>query len=269
VHGPPAPELFDPVGPGAGRATWCERYDARGHRERIGTYTDAYPSGAPRARTRFADDVLDGDLLVLDERGEPWLRTHYDHGRIDGEYVIFGRKGRPLVRAFFLQGRPHGTHTLHHPDGSIAAETHYDKGVESGVSRSFWRNGRLRRELTIVDGVWSGRVATWFENGRPESQGHYAPCPADARAASCRTVGAARHGRWQTWHPNGQRASRGNWRYGEKVGTWVYWDETGAPEVVQVHRGDDVVVSIRGTSGPALPHVSSPADDDTAPARLD
>lgn len=257
VHGPPAPELFDPLAPRAGRATWCERYDARGRRERIGTYTDEYPSGAPRARARFVDDALDGDVSILDERGEPWLRAQYDHGRLDGEYVLYGRKGRPLIRGAYRQGLAVGRHTLHHPNGAVAAETHYDEGVENGIARSYWRNGHIRRELTIVDGVWSGRVATWFENGRPESQGQYAPCPQEATASSCRTLGAARHGRWQTWHDNGQRASRGTWRFGVKVGTWVYWDEAGEPEVVQVHRGDDSMVSIRGTTPAALPDVSS------------
>lgn len=36
-----------------------------------------------------------------------------------------------------------------------------------------------------------------------------------------------RHGHWVTFHANGQKASEGTYRLGEKVGEWKYWDEAG------------------------------------------
>ena len=226
---------------------------------RTGLYTDAYPSGAPRTRAWFRGDRLDGDVVVLHENGTRWLATHYAAGVIDGPYTLLRPNGRVWIRAFFRAGIPHGVHTLHHPDGTVAAESTYVDGIEQGTSRAWWPNGQLRRERTVVDGVWSGPARTWFPDGRLESRGQWAPCPPEATAPSCRTTGAARHGRWETWHPNGERASRGGWRYGERVGTWVYWDERGEPETVRVHRSDHVVHSIRPSTAAALPAVSSDA----------
>lgn len=39
-----------------------------------------------------------------------------------------------------------------------------------------------------------------------------------------------RTGHWETYHPNGQKASEGEYKEGEKVpGTWKYWDAAGQP----------------------------------------
>lgn len=243
VSGPPAPELFDPDAEN-GPASWCERYDAQGHATRVGRYTDTYPDGTARTVAHFDEDVLHGEVVVLHRNGNAWLRTRFDHGSIDGAYEVFRPNGTPWLRAEFRQGVAVGTHTLHHLDGSIAAESHYVAGVEQGTSRAWWPNGTLRRELDVVDGVWSGRFASWFENGRPESEGLYAACPPEATAASCELIGAARHGHWQTWHENGERASGGQFRYGEHVGTSVQWNDAGEPEVVRVHRGGELVQEI-------------------------
>lgn len=261
VYGPPAAELFDRHTPQAGRAVWCERYDLSGKATRIGLYTDRHPSGAPRSRARFEADQLDGEVVILHENGRVWLQSQYAGGELDGPYVMFGPNGVVWLRAQFRRGVAHGRHVLFHPDGQPASETFYERGVEHGISRAWWPNGHLRTELNVVQGVWSGRFASYFETGRTRSEGEYAPCPQDGEtkpAASCEHIGAARHGRWRTWHENGERASQGSFRFGKKVGTWVYWNREGQPDTVNVHRGDELVERIRGRLVDAPAAVSAP-----------
>ncbi len=38
-----------------------------------------------------------------------------------------------------------------------------------------------------------------------------------------------RHGHWVTYHENGQKASEGAYRLGEKEGEWLCWDKSGRP----------------------------------------
>lgn len=269
VQGPPAPELFDPYRPSAGSAVWCERYDKEGRTIREGPYADQYPSGALRTRAHFIADALEGAVEVRHESGGIWLETRYHDGRLDGPYVMYRPDGRVWLRGFYVDGRPHGVHAVHHPDGTLATETHYENGVESGLSRAWWPNGVPRRERTVVNGVWNGPSASWFETGRVESEGRWAPCAPDADATSCASTGAARHGRWQTWHATGHRASRGQYRFGEKVGTWVYWDEAGEPETVNAHgqekrlgRNKDLL-----PAGPAAVSRSEPGTANTGTSR--
>jgi len=257
VSGPPAAELFDPSAPINGRATWCEQYDALGRTTRVGPYTDTYVDGSPRTRARFEDGALDGPVLIRHRDGSDWLRTSFVAGRIDGPYVILRPDGSVWLRAAYRAGRPEGTHTLHDRDGTVAAETRYVDGVEQGTARAWWPNGVLRSELEIVDGVWSGRAATWYPSGQLASEGTYAPCPEEHGAATCEWLGAARHGQWQTWHENGERASSGHWRFGERVGTSVQWSESGDPLVIRIHHGEEAVQSVWGPLAGETPPVSS------------
>jgi len=58
-----------------------------------------------------------------------------------------------------------------------------------------------------------------YPNGRLKSAGYV------------KRVGLAdyrRHGRWITYHSNGQKQSEGLYELGEQKGTWTYWDEKGA-----------------------------------------
>ncbi len=41
--------------------------------------------------------------------------------------------------------------------------------------------------------------------------------------------GYTRHGKWTTYHPNGQPSGEGTYQLGKKLDDWAYWDEEGRP----------------------------------------
>ncbi|MBW2233416.1 MAG: hypothetical protein JRH17_23805 [Deltaproteobacteria bacterium] len=234
VTGPPARELFDPYTPHSGHASWCERYDHLGRPRRQGAYRDFHPDGSPRSYARFHNDQLSGVLLILHDNGRPWLHTVYRAGRLHGPYVVFTPLGAPWIEAEYESGSPVGRHIVYFEAGGISAVSEYWHGSENGVSRSWYANGQLRQEIEVVKGVWSGRFSSWYENGHVAHRGYYAPCPPGASGSSCQYLGAARHGPWRTWHANGTQASQGKWRFGERIGRWLYWTTAGEPVATDV-----------------------------------
>jgi antitoxin component YwqK of YwqJK toxin-antitoxin module len=230
VTGAPAREIFDPDLPEAGHANWCERYDAHGRATREGPYIDHYRDGAPRSRGRFVAGRLEGEVLILHPNGRLWLAARYRAGRLNGRYALYSPAGHPWLTAQYRAGQSVGTHTLYYYDsGRKAAETHYESGLEEGLARSWHANGRVSREIEIHAGRWRGHFASWYPSGAIRSEGQYVACPKGAASPSCADLGAARHGTWMSYHENGGRRARGRFQYGEKVGTWVHWQEDGTP----------------------------------------
>lgn len=73
--------------------------------------------------------------------------------------------------------------------------------------------------LWFVSGVLPS--VTKYDNGQPKWLGYV------KREG---LVTYKRTGHWVTYHPNGQKASEGEYEHGERVeGTWKYWDAAGQP----------------------------------------
>jgi hypothetical protein len=92
---------------------------------------------------------------------------------------------------------------------------------------------RLRRMLVLAPFVmllaWFGYA--WFVSGVVAVKEKY-PGGTIKTEGYIRRVWLneyKRHGHWVTYHANGQKESEGNYKHGEKVGTWSYWDDDGRP----------------------------------------
>jgi len=51
--------------------------------------------------------------------------------------------------------------------------------------------------------------------------------------------GEKRHGWTMTWHPNGVRATQGNYRDGLRTGTWIRWDDGGMKRAEALFEGGE------------------------------
>lgn len=63
----------------------------------------------------------------------------------------------------------------------------------------------------------------------------------------CSLPDGTRHGQFIAWHPNGVKASEGDYRGGKKNGRWLAWDDTGEMTLVEYYR-DGKVASRRETA---------------------
>ena len=51
--------------------------------------------------------------------------------------------------------------------------------------------------------------------------------PKDQKAAAGKHINGKRNGCWETWHDNGQVASKGTYSNDKAVLSWLYWTPTG------------------------------------------
>ena len=82
-----------------------------------------------------------------------------------------------------------------------------------------WAEGKpkvVREVIADGRGGWinDGDYKSYFENGQLEANGRYR--------------GGAKVGLWESFHPTGQRASKGVCAKGRRSGKWTFWREDGA-----------------------------------------
>jgi len=81
-----------------------------------------------------------------------------------------------------------------------------------------WEDGRLMylgQQARDGDGeyVRHGRWESWHDNGEREELGAYHM--------------GAEHGAWEWWYANGNRMATGQFERGERIGDWEFWSESG------------------------------------------
>jgi MYXO-CTERM domain-containing protein len=82
------------------------------------------------------------------------------------------------------------------------------------------------------DGTQHGRYASWHPNGEKFTEGQYRE--------------GKQHGKWTRWHANGQKSYEGHWRDDKKHGTTTLWTVHGVKEAqMEFHEGWFVPWSFR------------------------
>lgn len=78
---------------------------------------------------------------------------------------------------------------------------------------------RYARKMAADGHRWlrHGLFQAFHANGQKASEGHYRD--------------GVEEGVWRDFNENGQTAAEGRYAAGEPVGVWMYWDEAGRPQV--------------------------------------
>jgi antitoxin component YwqK of YwqJK toxin-antitoxin module len=87
-------------------------------------------------------------------------------------------------------------------------------------------------EIPYEDGTTRYRYARYMAEDGTRWIRHgpfFAYHPNGERASEGNYVDGAEDGVWTDFHANGQMAARGNYAAGAQVGTWEYWDADGVP----------------------------------------
>lgn len=104
--------------------------------------------------------------------------------------------------------------TIYYSSGDAWMTAKYDTG-----KREYWswyhKNGNLFFKATIIDNKLEGVYRIWYENGQLAEQLNF--------------KSQLEEGPAKFYHPNGQLAMSGQYREGEMIGEWRFFDESGCP----------------------------------------
>ena len=196
---------------------------------------------------RSMDDVEIGDytLFIGPERKE-WSDSQTERGCViesggkrvpHGGYEITSKSSREVQLASYSKGRLDGSFELLQRGKTVVRDT-YSDGLSIGPKHSF--DGQTGVLLTIKSGPPIDGTALRFVDGAPRgitqmvdgvAQGVYVRWGAEPGQVLERgnMSGGEKSGSWETWHPNGELASRGDY-FGRPVGAWETWRSDGSRE---------------------------------------
>ena len=174
-----------------------------------------YPSEQIYRRMQFSDNVPDGQLVQLDDRGKVTRKEIYQDGkRIVNNVTYYRPTNQKRVETIVHRGRLEleGFDDWWEAKPAQMVVTGEDK--QHGPIRSWYQNGQAKMVGNLDDGVRVGRFVWWHENGSKQSMGSY-------------DKAGRKIGQWIWWHDNGVKSIVGQYEDDKPAGKWQWWDRDG------------------------------------------
>lgn len=225
-------ELGDYVNHGSWRS-WSEDGRLIGQ----GRYADGKPTGVWSRWAEIEDSSLLSTHPFVEFTGPFLSQATYRDGRLQGVWSIFDDAGRLVSEVHFRRGKRHGEAVLRTADGAIYRRSRFVAGEPVGEVEQRGDNGQLAVIATFEAGRRRiERVERYGSGGLKSREAWLGPLttvtePDDpwrvSLAAFDATGDELRHGRRESWWPNGQPKLRSDYRLGKAVGRARWWHKNG------------------------------------------
>src|SRR5687767_11658047 len=141
----------------------------------------------------------------------------------------------PLLKVYFKDRALkviHGHYASYYPKHRQAISGFYDNNKKTGVWQAWYENGNRKDSGAYTHHFKTGTWKQWFENGNPASISSYMTTFSPEEMQRMRLTGqvpetGAKHGRFASWYPNGNRESEGMYRNNRMEGVWEWFHENG------------------------------------------
>lgn len=217
-----------------------------------GLYTKYNESGDVIAQGNYEFGERQGDWKRVYEREEsdlfskapfnqyvgPYTSTaHFEAGKLHGEWIIRDSSDRIICRWPFANGRRHGESVWYHNNKTKMRVLNYVNGELNGEFLEHDQNGEATVDTKYMDGRRLEKITENFQDGQPKQRGYVLrprlalKSPDDwwsIRLAKYTVHGKSeKHGKWTTWHPNGQEKVIGEYQFDERSGEFVWYHDNG------------------------------------------
>jgi len=195
---------------------------------RHGRVLQYHANGQVEIDSRFANDKLDGSFKQFDESGEVISSGENKNGVAVGEWTIYldddwnltpSKKEATYYRKINYTGSGGPWPTT---DYFITGEKQFEgmlaqvsPDIPAGKCTYYYQGGKVSQEMDVDN---SGNVRwqkIYTEDGKLDKE---------AKAVNT-TFGPGAE--WIEYYPNGKMKAKGKTVEGAKVGTWIYYDESG------------------------------------------
>ena len=180
-----------------------------------------YDDGKAKKVIRYHEETLadngqyplHGMQQVFDTAGNLVKTEDYDLGLKDGNFERY-RNGRLQRQEQWRQGARHGDFLAYYDNGNLRSLDQYQDNRQTGKAERYFDDGTLKERGTRIEGQWVGKYEAFYETGKPRELLHYGM---DKRAGRSRYP---LDGEFSRWYANGDLNEAGEYKNGEKQGTW-------------------------------------------------
>ncbi len=219
---------------------WRE-FDVKGRLIVEGRYNMSERQG-PWRRFYRGDEAPIFQTSPFKEFTGPFIsQVSFHEGQMNGKWIITDARQRKASEIEFSEGQRHGKATFYYPNGVIMTQANYDHGRVDGdvfkwapnstiVAKEVYQSGRkIAPKLEMFDAQHKKQQITYL----------HAPLvvksPDDWTTCSLAVFEARgqdeRHGPFTIWHPNGQIARQGEYRFNLPVGKISFWYVNGQKQM--------------------------------------
>ena len=214
-------------------------YDERGVVQRTGQYCMGKQQGPWRRYFRAGDGSLFSGELDSEFSGPFVSEANFSAGQLHGTWTITSKTGQKIIEWPFVNGVRHGVCMWWYPNGEKRRQVEYKNGRPIGERLEWDTSGRQATKAVFINGRLLTEKVEWYAPGKKRYEGSYLMAQDLAEttfdwwngAMSVTPIGKAgedqKHGRWTSFHPNGQKESEGRFEEGQPDGKFTWWYETG------------------------------------------
>lgn len=202
-----------------------------------GRYSDGKPTGVWSRWANAGDSTLLSTHPFVEFNGPFLSQAAYRDGKLHGTWSIFDDDGRLVSEAHFREGERHGEAVLRTAEGAIYRRSRFEAGLPAGEVEQRGDDGQLVVIATFVAGRRKFERSERTESGSLKSRSAWlGPLttvnepddPWRVQLARFEATGEElRHGKRESWWPNGQPKLRTEYHLGKAVGVARWWHENG------------------------------------------
>lgn len=154
-------------------------------------------------------------------------------GQLHGKWIILDSQKRVVSEFEFVDGQRDGRSTWNYASGKKMKQIDFRKGVIDGKLVAWDPTSKVIADEVYQEGRKLAPKVTSGSNGTKKSEGLYLFAKQvvetpddwwDTRPATYSTLGQDdRHGRWVSWHSNGQKEYEGTYQNNQPEGQFTWW----------------------------------------------
>ncbi|WP_164104326.1 toxin-antitoxin system YwqK family antitoxin [Candidatus Laterigemmans baculatus] len=160
-------------------------------------------------------------------------QASFKEGQLHGKWIIVDSQKRVVSEISFVDGQRDGLAIWNYASGKKARQIDYRKGVIDGKLIAWDQSSKVIADDVYQEGRKLAPKVTNGNNGQKQSEGMYLFAKQvveqaddwwNTRPASYSTIGQDdRHGRWISWHSNGQKEYEGTYQNNQPEGQFTWW----------------------------------------------
>gem|GEM_PF-717090 len=230
----------------------------KGHRN--GAITFYYSTGSKSEECTYNDGDIEGKSINYFKNGKVKSEINYAKDQLDGYYKTYYYSGQTYTEGWYKEGKRQGTWLTYNINGTLQSNKYYQDDELNGYLKEFNINGQITDkylyefgmpvgivsydtagnqtdsvyfgtrngkvsfsyapnkkikggEFNVKNGSFHGEVKFWYNNGQLKKQEFFRLGKKDSISIS--------------YYPDGKIKSKGTYRDGDKVGTWLNYNELG------------------------------------------